>query len=347
MNYLGLAFIVLGICNSLFSSQIENKILTVKGAIDATKMGTTLIHEHVLVDFGGADVTGYHRWNREDVLQVVLPHVLEVKSRGMKTLFEMTPAYLGRDPLLLSRLSEKSDLHLITNTGFYGARNNKFIPHFAFEASADELSEIWIDEFENGIEGTDIRPGFIKIAVDRDPQLSTMHAKIVRAAGMTHLATGLTIVSHTGPDEPAFAQLELLKSMGVDPSAFVWTHAQWGTMDGYLRAIEMGAWVSIDNVADVKLSNQRFSNRIDWFVWVLSELKKHDALHRVLISHDAGWYRVQETEEKPYRGYTAIFDRLIPALKKVGFGQEDIDRLLIYNPQEAFKIRKRSFSNHP
>ncbi|MGH8020026.1 MAG: phosphotriesterase, partial [Opitutaceae bacterium] len=41
---------------------------------------------------------------------------------GVETLVECTPAYVARDPKLLARLSEASGLHVLTNTGLYGAR---------------------------------------------------------------------------------------------------------------------------------------------------------------------------------------------------------------------------------
>ena len=44
------------------------------------------------------------------------------------------------------------------------------------------------------------------------------------------------------------AQIELLAKSGVDPAAFVWTHAQQGTMDSHIEIAKMGAWVSLDGM---------------------------------------------------------------------------------------------------
>ena len=105
------------------------KIITVLGEIPAGVLGKTLVHEHILVDFIGADKISYDRWNRDQVEQKVLPYLLEAKQAGIKSIFDCTPAFLGRDVILLKRLSEKTGLHMITNTGYYGAVNNK--SHFA------------------------------------------------------------------------------------------------------------------------------------------------------------------------------------------------------------------------
>ena len=136
-------------------------------------------------------------------------------------MLECTPAYLGRHPVLLRRLSEASGVQLITNTGYYGARQNRYLPSHAFVESADQLAGRWIKEWEDGIAPGGIRPGFIKIGVEADSILSDIHEKLLRAAARTHLRTGLTIVAHTGPDAPAGQQLNLLAGEGVAPEAFV------------------------------------------------------------------------------------------------------------------------------
>jgi phosphotriesterase-related protein len=65
-------------------------------------------------------------------------------------------------------------------------------------------------------------------------------------------------------------------------------------------------------------------------------------LNKVLISHDAGWYKPGEKDGGNFTGYTNIFTVLIPLLKEKGFTDSDILQLLVKNPQEAFAIRVRS-----
>lgn len=245
---------------------------------------------------------------------------------------------LGRDPLLLRELSEKTGVNIVTNTGYYGVGDNKYVPAHALGETAEDIAKVWIGEFNNGIDGSGVYPGFIKISVEWKDALSPMHAKIVKAAAITHKATGLTLVSHTGTDGPAFAQLEILKGEGVSPEAFVWTHAQHGTFEGYIKAAKQGAWISLDNV---NKDNSDKPGGIDWCVGLLTKLKKENVLHRALISHDAGWYDPGQENGGNYRGYTDIFEHLIPALKKSGFSQEDIDLLLVKNPQLAYAVNIR------
>lgn len=117
----------------------------------------------------------------------------KLKEYGVVSFVECTPNFLGRDVILLKRLADSTGINILTNTGFYGAQNNKSIPEHVLDMPAEAIAKFYIAEFEQGIEGTGIRPGFIKTAVDRKP-LSEFHAKLIKAAVIAHKATGLTIM---------------------------------------------------------------------------------------------------------------------------------------------------------
>lgn len=265
------------------------------------------------------------------VIQVLLPYLEEVKSKGVLTIVECTPSFLGKDPLLLKKLSEQSGIQFITNTGFYGAGEGKYLPNFAFSESARELADRWVNEVDHGIEETGIYPGFIKIAVNEGAALSDMDKKLVRAAAITHLETGLLIVSHTGPWNTAKAEIDVLKESGVDVSNFVWVHAQAeNDFSNYLKAYEEGVWrISLDGIAwDVPGHLER-----------IVYCKENDIMNRVMLSHDAGWYSPGEPNGGDFLGFTDLFDKLIPLLKEKGFTQKELDLLLIENPARAFSIK--------
>lgn len=290
-----------------------------------------LSHEHILVDFIGADSIDPADWDHDTVIKTMLPHLEKVKANGVTYYVDATPNYLGRDVRLLDKLSEKANLRILTNTGLYGARANKFIPAYAFEKSAEELAQMWISEFRKGIDGTGLKPGFIKISVDAADPLDPMHAKLVKAAALTHLETGLTIGSHTGPAVGLWPQLEILKESGVSPEAFIWIHAQNEKDNAqYLKAAETGCWISLDGLG-----------------WELDEhaekilfAKENRILDRILISHDAGWYDPQK-EVQEIRPYTNMFRQLYPRLKDRGFTEEEWRQLISVNPAEAFALRIR------
>jgi phosphotriesterase-related protein len=316
------------------AAELEGSIMTVRGPIPAAELAKTLSHEHVLVDFIGAEESGYHRWDREEVISVMLPRLMAVKDLGYQSLFECTPAFLGRDPRLLRRLSELSELNLITNTGYYGARQNQFIPAKIQDWPINELVDKWIQEFEMGIEDTGIRPGFLKIGVDREDKLSAMHEKLIRAVCRVHLATGLTIASHTGPSPVVFQITQILKEEGVDPSAFIWVHATRDNSENQIRAARMGLWVSIDNLREN-------ANLLRANVERIVALKEAGFLNRVLVSQDAGWYRPGEENGGAIAPFTFVEQSLVPALIKAGFEDHEVDQLLVQNPAHAYSIRVR------
>jgi phosphotriesterase-related protein len=328
-------FVILSvvILSSCQQADRPSLVMTVNGPVAAEEVGESLIHEHVLVDFIGADRTGYHRWNRDSAFRVILPHLRKVKAQGVTTVMECTPAYLGRDPRLLQRLSDESGLHLITNTGLYGAVDNKYLPKYAYEESADQISGRWISEFEDGIEDTGVRPGFMKISVN-PTSLSDLHRKLVVAAVKTHLETGLTIASRTGPAIPAFEQLEVLQKEGVDPSAFIWVHAQnekdWSQ---HVKAAAKGSWISLDGLSD---------GNLDEYLSMVNNLRSAGHLDRVLISHDAGWYDLDQPDGSNYRPHTTLFEYFLPLLREQGFSDDEIEQLVVLNPREAFVIKVRA-----
>jgi predicted metal-dependent phosphotriesterase family hydrolase len=304
----------------------------VRGPIDAAALGTTLVHEHVLVDFGGAATASRSRYDADAVFRTALPHLVEVRERGCRTLVECTPAYLGRDPQLLAGLSEASGLQIVTNTGYYGAADDIAIPKHAYDESPRQLAARWTSEFEEGIEGTRIRPGFVKIGVEAGP-LSAIDRKLVEAGALTHLTTGLTLAIHTGDGRAAHEILGVLEANGVSPQAYIWVHAQNETDPASrARAAERGAWVELDGVSPKTL---------DAHVAAVVDLRARKGLDRVLVSQDAGWYHVGEANGGHYRSYAFLFDSFVPALRTAGLAEGEIRTLLVENPARAFAVRRR------
>jgi phosphotriesterase-related protein len=303
---------------------------TVTGKFPIDSMGLTLIHEHMLVDFIGADSVSTERYDHDEVIAKVLPYLFEVKKHGVKTIFECTPSYLAKDPILLKILSERSGIKIVTNTGFYGAVGGKYLPEFVFTETEQQLADRWIAEFEHGIEGTGIKPGFIKISVNEEMPLREVDAKLVRAAGIIHQQTGLKIASHTGTWATASQEVAVLEEQGIDPSAFIWVHAQAEeNFENYLRAAEKDVWISWDGIGWA----------IDPYAERLVFAKENRFLDQIIISHDAGWYDPAKADGGDFVPFTNIFEKLMPVLKTKGFVDSDFELLLIENPKRAFALR--------
>jgi len=299
---------------------------TVTGPVAADRLGVTLMHEHVLVDFIGAAQVSPSRYDANAAFDAVLPHLQQIKRLGCSTLVECTPAYLGRDPRLLRRLSEASGLHILSNTGYYGAANDKHLPAHAFDETAEQLAARWIRESERGIDDTGIRPAFMKIGVDQSP-LSAVDAKLLSAAALTHRETGLAIASHTGSGAAALEELDLIERAGVPASAFIWVHAQAERDTTFhARAARRGAWVEFDGLSPASVTRH---------VELVRAMKEQGLLGHVLLSHDAGWYRVGEPGGGQFRPYDTLFTTVLPALKAAEFTEAEVRQLIVAHPRQA------------
>ena len=213
--------------------------------------GTTLVHEHVMVDFIGAGKIAPGRYDPDEVLRAAVPKLEEVKRLGCVRLLECTPQFLGRDAALMRRLSGDTGVEIWTNTGIYGAGDHKYVPEFAKRETAVELARRFISEFEHGIDG--VKPRFIKTGVDKGP-LDDLDRKLVRAAAIASRETGLAVASHTGDGAAALEQLEIVESENVPLSRFVWVHAQNEkdhAMHG--RVARAGAWVEFDGIGEASI----------------------------------------------------------------------------------------------
>lgn len=279
-----------------------------------------LVHEHVLVDFIGADKIAPGRYDPEEVFRVARPKLEEVKRLGCRRLLECTPNFIGRDAKLMRRLGDAVGIEIWTNTGLYGAADHKFVPAFARQESAEQLARRWIEEARRGIDG--VKPRFIKTGVNKGP-LHEIDRKLVRAAAIASRETGLTIAAHTGDGAAALEEIDIVVAEKVKPSRFVWVHAQ-SEKDHAIheKAARAGAWVEFDGVGPETL---------DWHLDCVRFMASRGLLGRTLISQDAGWYNVGEPGGGNYRGYTYIYTDFLPRLES-GWAKQ----LMVENPVRAF-----------
>lgn len=316
-------------CQQNERNEVKEFIYTVNGKIDIGDLGFSLTHEHVMSNFG-APPTAKPQYDSLALFMQVVPYLKSLKSKGVFSIFDCTTAYFGRDVNLLKELANATGMQIITNTGFYGAANDRYVPEMAHNVNESEIARLWIDEFENGIDGTDIKPGFIKLAFDNGVP-SDIDVKLFKAGILTHQVTGLTMAVHTGNNPAAVnTQLELLKEYKVSPSAWVWVHANKVEDISLLEeTARAGAWISLDGV--------KASNVAD-YVDMIDNFKENNLLSRVLVSHDGNSF----PRGGSIRQYEAIPDLLIPALLEQGYSNAEINQLMVQNPREAFAVRVRN-----
>jgi predicted metal-dependent phosphotriesterase family hydrolase len=324
-----MAFFMVALLIAMGGSGNNGRVVnTVQGPVKLDDLGMTLSHEHLFSNFG-LPIDETDSYDETALFAQVIPYLRMLHGEGVRTIFDYTTSYFGRRADLLRAFSDSTGIRIVTNTGIYGAADDRYVPPYAFDESAEDLAQRWIEEAENGIDGTGILPGFIKLAFDEGP-ISDIDRKLFEAGLLTHLETGLSIAVHTGSNPDALQlQLELLDEYGVHPSAWIWTHANWhDDFELLLKVADRGAWISMDGVK---------SENIDDYLKYIRRFMEAGLIDRLMLSHDGDAYPAGG-EIRPFE---AILKELIPAMRSNGFSESIIKQLLVENPGEAFAVRVR------
>ena len=306
--------------------QHEGQIMTVTGAVEANDLGFTLPHEHVLVDFIGAEEVGPHRYDADEVIASLTPSLRELVEMGVSAFVDCTPMYLARDAEILKTLSQRTGLKIVTNTGQY---KPPYLPKETFEIDAEALASRWIAEWRDGIDGTGVRPGFIKTAVEPGP-LPDILRKTVAAAAITSVETGLTIGTHCGNGLAAREILTILDARTVSPEKWIFIHAQnEPDHDQLLHIAAEGAWIELDGIG---------AGTDEQHLVPLLKLLDAGYERQVLLSQDAGWYEVGGAPDRERKPYTYIITDFLPMLERYGLDRQLEEQIMVDNPARAYRL---------
>ena len=308
---------------------MTKKIHTVAGAVDIDTLGLILPHEHLFTDLRGPLVSGYAQAEPEAVVSVVGPFLIDAATSGVSALVECSTVGVGRNLAVLRRLAQVSPIRIVAPTGVY---REAFTPLSLRETAEADLADLWTRELTEGIEGTSIRAGFIKLAMSDDGP-TELEIRNLKAAAKASQRTGAVIASHTITGNVAGNEMDVLEEAGLDLRRFIWVHAQTETDLTVLnQAAERGAYLEFDSVG------APFQSQTDLLETVIA-LIEAGYIDQLLLSHDAGWYnpaRPDGLPEEGYRGYTALTKEFIPALLERGITEEQVRRITVENPAHAF-----------
>jgi phosphotriesterase-related protein len=308
------------------------RVQTVLGPIAADAAGLTLPHEHLFSRFG-LEPKERHEYEADRLRANLVPYIRYLQALGCRTVADCTTAYFGRDVRLLKELSAATGVHVLTNTGYYGAADDRYVPAHAVAETADQLAARWLAEWRDGIDDSGVRPGFIKTGVDEGP-LSAIDRKLLVAAARTHRESGLTIACHTGDNpEAAFEQLDILKAEGVSPRAWIWVHAHAvKDREALTRAAGAGAWIELDGLA---------SDTFEAHLERVLELRLGGFLGQTLLSHDGDGH---PAPGRVPRDFHLLLTSLRHALQDRGLSPAEVSQLLVLNPAAALAVRVRRSS---
>ena len=330
-----------------FMPSNNNKLIpTLKSTVDSSKLGITLMHEHLLIWGTIANVIKWDIPNdlRDRSVDIAVSMLNDAQAAGLNTFVDMMPLlpqYYG----LYQRIADKTNINIIVSTGFYVETK---IPDQLKKLTELQMEERMYQEVTNGFKGTNFRAGIIKVASDT-PQLTDWDKKVYRAAARVQNATGVPIGCHawTGARE----QLDILMQNGANLNHINFAHIE--TEPGWEgRTIEQTAQRLLTVVKDggYLLFNNFFQDfYTPWkdMVYLMRFFCDKGYANRIFISMDTNWQwkdgkQVFEEEDGKdpigagKRTYAYLLTNGVQEMKKAGFTQKEIDTFLINNPGNFF-----------
>lgn len=314
-------------------------IQTVLGPV--ADLGRTLIHEHVLVGYPGWFMdTRMPRFVRDEALARVTDAFQALHAHGVRTVVDPCPMDLGRDVTFIADIAQRSGITLVCSTGGYFEAQG--IPFTFRHLEIDAIVECYVREIEDGIGGSGIRPGLIKIATG-DGQISDYERKLVIAGARAAKLTGVPVLSHTENATCGHDQIDLVTVEGLPPDRLLVGHCCGRDDHEYQKSLaERGAYVGFDRFGiEVFNSDEcRMKN--------LKQLIDAGHRDRVLVSHDTvncwlgGVPNVGDPAQVkhilPNWTLTHLFDRIFPALRQMDVSDADLDWIIEENPRRYFGL---------
>jgi len=309
-------------------------IQTVSGAIDSSRLGFTLMHEHILVANWSMRRAFADWYDRKSHVPRAVAELRSAQERGVTTLVDLTAINLGRDIDVIREVAEKAEMQVIAATGLYWTEEPWLL---AWEP--DRIAEYFVRDIERGIEGTRIRAGILKCATDHFGVTPT-NEKVLRATARAHRATGVPISTHTsvahrvGP-----SQQEIFADEGVDLSRVVIGHC--GDTDDLAHLEEIlarGSSIGMDRFGlEMLLPTEKR-------VSTVAELCRRGRADRMVLSHDACCHIDFAPPGlleglAPRWNFRHIPDDVIPALRKEGVSEGDLRALTVDNPRRIFEAQ--------
>lgn len=305
-------------------------IETVTGVLRQKVSGNILMHEHIACVSNDMIHTFGEKWIDKDLLIEYASKVLQdLKHRyNIEMVVDGTPIDSGRDIRVLKEVSEKSGVNIVASTGLYSYQS-------MITANRDEkeIASWFLEEFENGMEGINIKPGFLKCACD-DFGITLDNEKRIGAMGRVQAKTGLPLYLHSfHQNDTTYKALKILENRGANPEKTVVGHVGLRAELKYLKdIIKAGYYICIDQCHIVPTEADKIGKT---FV-LLCEAGLTD---KILLSNDACIYSdfgsggkvfVEKNQIPETWGY--IFEEIYFKFLQYGGNQAIWDKIMRDNP---------------
>lgn len=352
--------------------------MTVLGPIDSNKLGITLPHEHIFLDLScyvlkpnnlneatlleepvSLKNLYYMRHNpfgnrdncNIDDMDVSLNEIKIFKEFGGNTIVDVTPDGIGRDVKRISEVSRRAGINIIVGCGHYIYSAH---PEYIKDMSIDQLKEQYINEINNGIENTGIRPGIIG-EIGTSAIIYPQELKVLRAAARAQVETGLAITIHLHPARRLGHEVLdiLIKEEGVSPKKIILGHLEPALVqydiefqegvDYIMGLAERGCYIQFDLCGNT--AHFIFSKDISY--WMPSDRERAKAISifckngfskQVLLSQDLG-HKYYMREYGGW-GYSHVLNEFRVYLYEYGVEPDTYKLFNKDNPERVIAIDK-------
>uniref|UniRef100_A0ABD2XIC5 Phosphotriesterase-related protein n=1 Tax=Trichogramma kaykai TaxID=54128 RepID=A0ABD2XIC5_9HYME len=340
------------------------------GPVAASKLGRTLTHEHLALNFEkfylpppprlekflngsiGLDNVGvlrqhphgnrYNlRFDDAESAAAVLEDVQFYGASGGGTICENSSQGLNRRLGLMQRCSRASGVHVVAGTGFYVALTAP--GDSARTTSEESMYDLMLDELTIGCRDLDpsvlpCKAGFIGEVGSAWP-IEDYERRAIRATARLQAELGCPVSFHPGRDKRApFEIMRVYLEAGGRADKAVMSHLDrtLTRCEDLLEFAELGCYCQQD-LFGLEVSYYQLHPETDMpsdaqRIDRVKLLAAEGRLDRVLISHDI--HTKHRTMRYGGHGYSHIINNVIPQMLIKGMSQEQIDRVTIDNPRD-------------
>jgi phosphotriesterase-related protein len=332
------------------------RVQTVVREVAAGDLGVTMMHEHLVPD---SFSTPAPRPAGEDVgpppgERYVPPHdtafvarqLAEARDRfGLRTVVDCTPGPT-RQVQVLREIAEVTGLNVVASTGSF---KEPQMTAFVRQASVQELADMFTRELTEGIDGTGIRAGIIKVGSSMR-RITPAEEKLIRAAARAHRRTGAPITTHATVGTMGREQVQILEDEKADVDRVVIGHSDLNAnVDYHEGIVRRGASAGFDTVGKERFvyvrtetaGRERYEFEQEAYFlpdWqrraTLLELIRRGYAGRIVLSSD-----ISRTEAllSPATlgswGYSYLLGWFVPTLRKAGASENDLRLMLVETPR--------------
>jgi phosphotriesterase-related protein len=281
-------------------------------------------------------------WDPTGAIDVAVQGLLDLHELGVHTVVDLTVPGLGRDVLRVREVARQVPVNLVAATGWY---TSSALPvYFGFHGPGrlidgpDPLVELFVRDIREGIAGTTVRAGILKVVTDEAGMTQDV-SRVMTAAAVAYHQTGVPITTHShAASRNGLLQQAFLVERGVPAHRIIIGHSGDSEDLDYLRELmDNGSTIGMDRFGmEHVLTDAR---RVQTVVALLEE----GYGDRMILSHDAAYY--SHVTPPSWRAVSAprwrmdtIPRHILPALRDAGVSDYAIDQMLVRNPRRLLEM---------